>query len=296
MLSTPIASTTILLISSTLAMALSIEKRSTLSSPGVCGFQNPTLRGWDSSTVTTGPCGGIGTIYRTNWPLGGGSIALEIQKASDDVILSYSTSSNPTSAQFTQFASLGDVSSAGYRCVSAPDFSSMGLSAGQEITFQVAYQNSDDSKRYQCADVTLVAAEDYFVSTSFTCSNSSGLLSSSNPSSSRGLTAVQAGWTGACVTLLVLLLPMILGWYFGFLFFRNNTSRRSTTTSGGQRGNLKLKFAYPPQEGAQTTTTAQSSHVELRGSEGQMGRNDIRLDEDNLSLGQTMTYDSTRKH
>ena len=99
----------------------------------------------------------------------------------------YVNSSNPTA--YHQFKSYTDTvldMSSGTYCAPAPDFSSLGLAAGSDVTLMLFYQlYGAETYYYRCADLTLVATSDY-TAPSYTCSNSTTVLDVSSDSVSEG--------------------------------------------------------------------------------------------------------------
>ncbi|KAI5474819.1 hypothetical protein MNV49_002373 [Pseudohyphozyma bogoriensis] len=239
----------LLAVTAAVVSGASIERRATTTVAAkflVRRFGNPAYRGSDASTISTSPCGGITTGNFNDFPLVGGALSMEIDEEAYGLTLSYAEDFDSTEDPYTVFTdiwSMGNVK-AGYRCMEAPDFSELGVLATQNITFRIAYTNKGGDARYQCADTTMVDYSSYISPGFFACSNET-------TASTSGLTALEAGWTGACVTLFVVLVALFAGYYTGLLSIGSLSFRR-----GGSHA-LRPKF------GAGVKTP---SNVELRGS------------------------------
>ena len=60
----------------------------------------------------------------------------------------------------------------GTACLATPDFSSLGLAAGQVVTLQLQYNAGPQRRNFQqCADVTLVPATQFVPASEYTCVN-----------------------------------------------------------------------------------------------------------------------------
>lgn len=224
------------LTAATAASAAVIESRqsgSDVPRPGLMGFTNPALRGWNSAAARHAPCGGYKLMGRSEYPISGGQLSFSQAKDVNNVGFYYSRSAEPLSiADFEPMFST-NVSElyGGESCYTAPDFATLGASAGDPLTLMISYQSGPArTSFYQCADVTLVnnfnpanvnvECRNITLSTqtmrdsaalsvsveeaSASQTANAGSSGSSSTSSDSGLSTAAAGGIGAGVTLAVL--------------------------------------------------------------------------------------------
>ncbi|WVQ85163.1 hypothetical protein IAT38_007328 [Cryptococcus sp. DSM 104549] len=234
------------LVAATVASAAALEPTLTkraVASPGVLGFLEPPARGWDYSSATQSPCGGISGVNRSAYGL---STGLEFQVENDvsNVVISYASSSDLSGS--VVLATVDSVT-AGIMCLEGENvFEGEGFGFGDNITLQISFHDDvTETDQYQCADLQFTS--DHVMSV--TCSNTSTIITASGSStttgtsstvtvtasSSSGLTALQAGWLGACVTFAVLGLALIASWYFGLVFFSRRSHKLNQLHVGSQR-------------------------------------------------------------
>lgn len=137
----------------------------------------PPRAGFNASTAAFDACGGIAPGPRASFPVSGGSVSIQSLSVAANVQVMYVKNANPT--EFHQFNSYAptilDMSPGGF-CSAAPDFGSLGMAAGDDVTLMLFYQMyGSETYYYQCADLSLVATGSYD-KPSFSCSNSSALL------------------------------------------------------------------------------------------------------------------------
>ncbi|GAA6029949.1 hypothetical protein JCM8097_009184 [Rhodosporidiobolus ruineniae] len=235
-----------LLVAASSVNALALERRAApTESPGAVGFAWPPLRGWAQSTVGESPCGGSALGGRVDYPINGGDIALKLTRDVFNIQVSYANDENPTElSQFSPLVPAIEQSFSGSKCFKAPDLSTLGVAVGDKLTLNLNWVTGPkNSSGYQCADVTIVAAENFVAESQYTCANvtastqtrsgsgkgsssaeaaaatgrgSSSLSSSSNDD---GLTSAQAGGVGAGVTAAVFLAVLALLYFAGFARF-----------------------------------------------------------------------------
>ncbi|KAK9895630.1 hypothetical protein P389DRAFT_170341 [Cystobasidium minutum MCA 4210] len=142
------------------------------TAPGALGFAYPPLRGWTQSTASVAPCGGYALGGRTDYPLSGGDLSLIQQRDGDDFQLMYSTNADPQSVDDFQTISTISKLYPGTSCMQAPNFASLGLSAGAPVTFLTSFTTGPQKTRvYQCADVNLVEAANFVATMEYECRN-----------------------------------------------------------------------------------------------------------------------------
>jgi len=145
----------------------------TISSPGAIGFEYPAIRGWARESATVQPCGGFALGGRSDFPVTGGQVGLIQSRDGNDIQLSYSTNADPQSlADFQPLLPNITHLFGGTACLQTPDFTSLGLAAGQVVTLQLQYNAGPQRNNFhQCADITLVPQADYTPASNFTCTN-----------------------------------------------------------------------------------------------------------------------------
>ncbi|GAA5841970.1 hypothetical protein JCM11251_001430 [Rhodosporidiobolus azoricus] len=170
-----IAALTALVAASAASVSASpVEKRQNQAPvfPGAVGFTNPWPRGFNPTESRTGPCGGVtrgDSTNRTAFPLEGGDLALALSRDAYDITISYTTGTDDSG--FQPLVPVVDYSFTGSKCYEAPDLSTLGVSAGDVLTFQLTYVASRlNSTFYQCAEVDVVDTASY-VRPEFTCAN-----------------------------------------------------------------------------------------------------------------------------
>ncbi|GAA5996774.1 copper acquisition factor BIM1-like domain-containing protein [Rhodotorula paludigena] len=242
-------------------MGAVLEKRlPSPTAPGPVGFNFPPMRGWSSALQNTAPCGGYDLGARYEYPVSGGDIALAFQRDAYDVSVRYSLNSNPTSNDnFQDLLPNMTIGYIGSRCLTAPDFTTLGASVGDTVTMQLTYIAGAGNKTfYECSDLTLVEAAGYNAEMDYTCANvtestqtipnqSANAAASSaaataattlyttggKPSGSdNGVTPLQAGWIGACVTLAVVAAFAAVLAFGGFAKFGSRRHIKSLVPAG----------------------------------------------------------------
>lgn len=175
-----------------------------------------------------------------------------------DVYVMYTNESDPQRFHSFSFYSNGlEALGAGHYCSKAPDFSTLGFTAGANATLLVIYKLEESSQQYyyQCADVSLVETATYTSPDDYVCGNYTGTLEESSgdsltgghssgsetsaavPSSTGtsadvansdasvsssendGLSAAAGGGIGAAVTLVVVAIGLALAAFAGYLQF-----------------------------------------------------------------------------
>ncbi|GAA6024411.1 hypothetical protein JCM10207_003405 [Rhodosporidiobolus poonsookiae] len=255
------------LLAASSVSALALERRAAPDRPGAVGFQFPPLRGFIQDETSTAPCGGLAIGGRIDYPISGGDIALVLQRDAFNIQLSYSSSENPTSAsEFSPLLPVLEQSYSGSKCFQAPDLSTLGFSVGDVLTMNVNYLTGPkNSSLYQCADVTLVATDSYVASTEYTCANvtastqtrSQGKSSSAAPSASAAaansssddqpVSPIGAGFIGAAVAIVVML---VAGGLLAFAGFAKFGSRSKLAALPRTNENAP---AYPHEAGSMTS-------------------------------------------
>ncbi|GAA5857589.1 hypothetical protein JCM8547_004283 [Rhodosporidiobolus lusitaniae] len=252
----------ILAAASATALPNSLEKRAAPGRPGAVGFEYPPLRGWIQDTTSVEPCGGVALGGRINYPISGGDISLVLQRDAFDIQVSYSGSADPSSnSDFSPLIPVLEQSYSGSKCFSAPDFSSLGFSVGDVVTLQVNYLTGPkNSSLFQCADVTLMAAQGYVADTEFTCANvtsstqtrsqggsssaaaeasgssssSRGSSSSSSSSNDEPVSPLGAGFIGAGVTIVVFALIAAGAVFAGFAKVGSRSKVKGAAAAQGE--------------------------------------------------------------
>ncbi|OCF32271.1 hypothetical protein I317_05655 [Kwoniella heveanensis CBS 569] len=167
----------------------------------------PPRSGYSPDTAATYPCGGSAAGSRTNYPLTGGQLALDVDTLAANVNLMYANETDPDAFHdFSTFTNtILDVSDGSW-CGAAPNFTELGLEAGNDVTLLVIYQlYGNSSYLYHCADLTLVEAGSYTAPSDLACSNSSVILETASPEDSLVLkgsnySAAQEGVDGQTVS------------------------------------------------------------------------------------------------
>ncbi|WRT65307.1 uncharacterized protein IL334_002250 [Kwoniella shivajii] len=168
----------------------------------------PPRSGYNANNATAYPCGGAELGTRTNYPLTGGRIGLDVDTLAANVNLMYANSSNPTT--FHQFSTFTDTIldvSDGAWCGAGPNFQTEGLTSGNDVTLLVIYQlYGNKTYMYHCADIKIVEASAYIAPTDLACSNSSAVLKTATDDESLVLkgsnySAAQEGIDGQTVSI-----------------------------------------------------------------------------------------------
>ncbi|WVQ71856.1 hypothetical protein IAR50_001398 [Cryptococcus sp. DSM 104548] len=140
----------------------------------------PPGRGYESSSTTVYPCGGISPgDSRTSYPVSGSTIAFNATYPIVNMDVLWVNQSDPE--LFHDFSTYTDsiiAMSVGEYCFAGPDFTALGVASGENVTMLVIYElagNSSADYNYACADLTIVDA-DAFSESSFTCANSSVII------------------------------------------------------------------------------------------------------------------------
>lgn len=230
-------------------------------------LQFPPSRGADPNVRGIGPCQGFEIGGRVEYPLSGGRVSWTATRDIEDITLSYSTSENPTSQDdFTAVEADFGRGYVGSRCVEGPDFESLGLSTGDQITLQWSFKaGPQKSQSFECADLTLVSPSDFAaLNYSMSCENkieTTQMRSNANPTltqmrengeiaddsassssstegsgSGSGLSSAQSGAIGAMVSLVVVFVLLFVFQLFGFLTVgkKQIAARRSAATEENQ--------------------------------------------------------------
>ncbi|WVQ82758.1 hypothetical protein IAT38_004890 [Cryptococcus sp. DSM 104549] len=223
------------------AMASSLATRATPKT-SVIKFDFPVPRGDNFTISDDAPCGGYSAGATQDYPINGGDLALSLIKDMEDVQISYARLADSGSrSSFT--ALLPNVSHiyVGTSCNNGGDFSSLGFSAGDELTLAVVGRGGPNNLTfYNCADIKLVDSSSFTTSVNYTCYNTvtttatgakgdtTESASASAEASSSSLSLAGAGGIGAGVTL-ALLFAIIGGTYFAgvWSFGKKRQQRRS---------------------------------------------------------------------
>lgn len=114
-------------------------------------------RGSSNLVQNIGPCQGFELAGRVDYPVTGGKISWHTVTDIDEVLFSYSTSADPQSqSDFTEVISNVTGGWRGQQCIDGPNFSAMGLSAGDEVTLQFAYGGGPNGgQRYEVSAAIL---------------------------------------------------------------------------------------------------------------------------------------------
>ncbi|WVQ71857.1 hypothetical protein IAR50_001399 [Cryptococcus sp. DSM 104548] len=136
----------------------------------------PPRSGFNASVANYAGCGDMPAGARTYFPLSGGQLSFNSLTVAADISVLHVAQINPVS--FHSWTESGvDIEdmSPGEFCASAPDFGSS-YEAGDQLTMIIMYQlYGDKTDYYDCADITLVETSNY-TAPSYTCSNTSTLL------------------------------------------------------------------------------------------------------------------------
>ncbi|KAL7417943.1 hypothetical protein BDY24DRAFT_367773 [Mrakia frigida] len=175
----------------------------------------PESRGNTAATQSISPCQGfeMETGDRTLFPMTGGKLAFQASGTANDVQISYSTSATSLLSEFKPLLPEASSIVAGHSCFIAPDFTTLGYTVGEVVTFNIAYTNAQTgAEGYECADVRLEATSDYDTTVSMcfntTISATSGSTSSAVSSSS--LSSAEAGAIGGSIGLVFTLAVVAL--------------------------------------------------------------------------------------
>ncbi|GAA6008289.1 uncharacterized protein JCM10292_005520, partial [Rhodotorula paludigena] len=127
-----------------------------------------------------------------------------------NVNVMYVANANPTT--FHEFATVPGANtiltmSSGTACVDAPDFSTLNMTVGTDVTLLTIYQlYGNETSFYSCADVSLVAASDYTAPSNLACANTAAIFAVASDEDSMVLAGsdwskAQAGIDGQTVAL-----------------------------------------------------------------------------------------------
>ncbi|ODN83366.1 hypothetical protein L202_01519 [Cryptococcus amylolentus CBS 6039] len=140
----------------------------------------PPGRGYASDSTSVYPCGGISPgESRTAYPVTGSTIAFNSTYPIVNMDVLWVNQSDPE--LFHDFSTYTDsiiAMSVGEYCFAGPDFTSLGVETGENVTMLVIYElagNKSAEYNYACADLTIVD-ENSFTESSFTCANSSVII------------------------------------------------------------------------------------------------------------------------
>ncbi|WRT64409.1 uncharacterized protein IL334_001341 [Kwoniella shivajii] len=245
--------------------AISIDRRAAISefTSSPLGLSWPPTRGFSASSAQKAPCGGFSAGSRVDYPFTGGDISLTSRTLVDSVNVMWTNETDPT--RFHAFSTYADTLKelgAGHYCQPAPDFTSLGLKEGDDVTIMIMYQlNGTETYYYDCADINLVPTIGFVASQSYMCGNytstlevasddeslhlnsngESAVASSSTPTgaatsqataassseaslSNSGLSAGAGGGIGAGVTIIVLALLGAAAYILGYVRFGKKKS------------------------------------------------------------------------
>ncbi|KAK4056618.1 hypothetical protein OIO90_002466 [Microbotryomycetes sp. JL221] len=141
-----------------------LEERATSLKGSAVTWKIPTGRPFDDSLDSVGPCGGAAQAAREDFPLSGGRMSVLVRADADNLEINYSSEQNPTkNGQFKMAVhEFQNTTFRGHHCLAAPDFASLGLKVGDQITLQTVWRAGvKDTILYSCADVTLVDPSNY---------------------------------------------------------------------------------------------------------------------------------------
>ncbi|KAM0335431.1 hypothetical protein ACHAQA_000477 [Verticillium albo-atrum] len=122
----------------------------------------PGGRGSSALVANIGPCQGYKLGGRIDYPLNGGVISWNAL-VDFTTIIRYSTSPDPSSQDdFTDVLTNVTDGWKGSQCIDGPDFGSLGLSAGDEITLQMNWNGGPrKADFFECADLRLISSDDF---------------------------------------------------------------------------------------------------------------------------------------
>ncbi|KAJ4297989.1 hypothetical protein N0V90_005888 [Kalmusia sp. IMI 367209] len=120
----------------------------------------PTRRGFDDDKATGGPCGGFDSVSdsRTEFPLSGGPIQLDMHHTQSRVAVYLALGNDPSADDYTitlvpQLSEEGP----GNFCLGTVNIpSDLNITAGTNGTIQVVTNGDPNGGLYQCGDVTFV--------------------------------------------------------------------------------------------------------------------------------------------
>ncbi|ODN98374.1 hypothetical protein L198_03618 [Cryptococcus wingfieldii CBS 7118] len=128
------------------------------------------------------PCGGISPgESRTAYPVTGSTIAFNSTYPIVNMDVLWVNQSDPELFHdFSTYTNSIIAMSVGEYCFAGPEFISLGVETGENVTMLVIYEASKDifgytEYNYACADLTIVD-ENSFAESSFTCANSSVII------------------------------------------------------------------------------------------------------------------------
>ncbi|GAA5996954.1 copper acquisition factor BIM1-like domain-containing protein [Rhodotorula paludigena] len=235
------------------AFAMALEPRAApTESPGAVGFEYPPLRGWAQSAASESPCGGFSRQGTFKYPLSGSDISLKLLRDVYNVQVKYAPGEATADNDFQTYTSAREHVYSGNQCFESPNFASLGMQAGDTVTLQVSGQTGPKRTTvYQCADIVLVADDQFVQTETYTCRNftastqtrgdqnpsSSAVSASSNSGSSNDqpVSPVGAGFIGAAVAV-VLCAVLVAGAYFaGVAKFGSRSKLAALPTANSAR-------------------------------------------------------------
>ncbi|TYJ58155.1 hypothetical protein B9479_001251 [Cryptococcus floricola] len=136
----------------------------------------PPGRGYASDSTSVYPCGGISPgDSRTAYPVTGSTIAFNSTYPIVNMDVLWVNQSDPELFHdFSTYTNSIIAMSVGEYCFAGPDFTSLGVETGENVTMLLA-GNKSAEYNYACADLTIVD-ENSFTESSFTCANSSVII------------------------------------------------------------------------------------------------------------------------
>ncbi|ORY55876.1 uncharacterized protein BCR38DRAFT_298413, partial [Pseudomassariella vexata] len=152
------------------------------------------------------PCGGVpnGVGNRTDWPISGGSVVLELHHAWTYAFINLGYGTNVSNFNVSLTAQLLNVTGSGTFCLpllTSPDLTG---TDGQNATIQVVTSGEDGSALYNCADITFRSGARALIAGEDECTNSTGVTaaiidgsSASNSNSSSSSSTSSAGGNAA---------------------------------------------------------------------------------------------------
>ncbi|WWC86546.1 uncharacterized protein L201_001423 [Kwoniella dendrophila CBS 6074] len=221
----------------TIATAISVDRRAAITDfngTSPIDFSWPPGREFSSSTATKAPCGGSPAGTRASYPLSGGEIALTTKTLVDGVNILWTNETDPS--RFHAFSTYTNTLSelgAGHYCQAAPDFSSLGLKAGDDVTLMIMYNlDGVTDNYYYCADVNLVATDEFKPSEQYMCSNLTSTIyeASSDDSMKVGQTSSSSSTTSSDTTSSEIAQPSVTS--------GNSSSNSSSGISGAAGGGI----------------------------------------------------------
>jgi len=138
----------------------------------------PTARGFRDEDAPKFPCGGFDTVSssRTDWPLNGGPVQLNMHHAQTNVEILLALGPNPGENFNIVLRPTFAQEGLGSFCVGQLNVpAGLNISDGTPATIQIVTEGDPEGGLYQCADVTLTTAplstEDY----NSHCKNNTGI-------------------------------------------------------------------------------------------------------------------------